>query len=414
MNLNAQIFAQAPEQKTRRDLDDMDFERVARGLIAFHPTVESIGPLLQRASREIPGLASQETVLRVYAHNPDSLFAISREVSTVRALLQPEGFIAQLPLNRAGEEALFNGDLDTADPATRYLCRQNERPSAIYIWGIFVNHRLAGGIALIMERLSSAKNRTASLYCKATSRKSENFFLTLGFRPEVIWREKILPELMQYRRNDEMPVCSGASKLRHALYDSVENPVQHLPEGTRLGVTVVHGLDDLLKVICIRAATYVAEQDCPLAEELDGNDFTATHLLGYVGAEPAGCLRIRYFAKFAKLERLAVISRFRQSRLAFHLIRAGIAFCRTKGYRRLYGQAEPRVVKLWEHFGFRPRTNEATLSFSGLEFIEGDLELAADPGALTSTSDPYVLVRPEGQWDRPGVLDRCARRSDDA
>jgi hypothetical protein len=218
MNLNAPLCAQAPEPKTRRDLDDMDFERVARGLIAFHPTVASIGPLLQRASREIPGLASQETVLRVYAHNPDSLFAISREASTVRAQLQPEGFIAQLPLNRAGEEALFSGELDTAAPDPRYLCRQSERPSAIYIWGIFINHRLAGGIALIMERLSSAKNRTAPLYCKATSRKSENFFLTLGFRPGVIWREKLLPELMQYQRSDETPELSPTGKLQHALY----------------------------------------------------------------------------------------------------------------------------------------------------------------------------------------------------
>jgi predicted GNAT family N-acyltransferase len=410
VNLNAQLCAQAAELNAGRDLDVMDFERVARGLIAFHPTVESIGPLLQRASLEIPGLATHETVLRVYSHNPDSLFAISRETSTVRALAQPEGFIAQLPLNRAGEEALFNGVLDTADPDTRYLCRQNERPSAIYIWGIFVSHRLAGGIALIMERLSSAKNRTAPLYCKATSEKSWNFFLTLGFRPGVIWRGEVLPELMQYRRAGQASESFDASDKARACYDTIADPVQRMPDGTSIGVTVVHRLDDLLKVFSIRAATYVAEQDCPHAEEFDGNDFTATHLLGYVGAEPAGCLRLRYFAEFAKLERLAVIARFRQSRLAFHLIRAGIAFCRAKGYRRLYGHTEPCVAKIWERFGFRTRTSEPTFSFSGLDFAEGDLELAADPQALTGHSNPYVLVRPEGQWNRLGVLDQSARR----
>jgi len=120
----------------------------------------------------------------------------------------------------------------------------------------------------------------------------------------------------------------------------------------------------------------------------------------------------RGFAEFAKLERLAVIRRFRHTRLAFSLIKAGIAFCQVKGYRKLYGNAEPRFVKLWERFGFRPRTADATFSFSSLEFVIGDLELPLHPEALTTQSDPYVLVRPEGQWARPGVLDRSTKTSE--
>lgn len=415
MNLSAPIHAQVVEAKASRDLDSMDFERVARGLIAFAPSVESIGPLLQRASLEIPGLAKLDMVLRVYGHNPDCLFAIARANNAIEAMREPGGFIAQLPLNRAGMRALFSGALDTADPDLRYLCRQNERPAAIYIWAIFVSHKLAGGIGLVMERLSSSKNRAAPLYCKATSDKSWNFFLTLGFHPGVIWHGHVLPELMEYRRAGTTRAAEGrtsnASGADRPLYDTVADPAQDFPEDNRLGITVVHRMDDLLKVLSVRAATYVVEQDCPHAEEFDGNDFTATHLLGYVGSEPAGCLRIRYFAEFAKLERLAVISRFRQTSLAFHLIKAGVEFCRAKGYRKFYGHAEPRVVKLWERFGFRPRTAEASFSFSNLEFVEGDLEVPLDPAALTSRSDPYVLVRPEGQWSKPGVLDQSARVS---
>jgi len=410
VNLNVPIRVQAAEPTVSRDLDSMDVERVARGLMAFHPAVESIGQLLHRASLEIPGLASLETVLRVYAHNPDCLFAFARAKSALDAMREPTGFIAQLPLNRAGMIALLTGEFDTADPDIQYLCRQNERPDAIYIWGIFVSHRLAGGIALVMERLSSIKNRAAPLYCKATSDKSWNFFLTLGFRTGVTWQGRMVPELMEYRRAlAAPPVTEPAAESDRAPYDTIDDPVQRRPAPHQLGITVVHRLDDLLKVLAIRAATYIAEQDCPLAEEFDGNDFTATHLLGFAGSEPAGCLRIRYFAEFAKLERLAVIERFRQTRLAFNLISAGLTFCRAKGYRRFYGHAEPRVVKLWERFGFRPRTAGATLSYSKLEFVEGDLELPADPEAFTSATDPYVLVRPEGQWSRPGVLDRSAQ-----
>ena len=30
--------------------------------------------------------------------------------------------------------------------------------------------------------------------------------------------------------------------------------------------------------------------------------------------------------------------------------------------------------------------------------------------AITLDSDPYVIIRPEGDWDRPGVLDMSAGR----
>jgi predicted GNAT family N-acyltransferase len=413
MNINVAVRAKDSVFDQRRDLDRMDFERVARGLITFHPAVETIASLLERARQQITGLATQETVLRVYAHNPDCLFAIARCDNAIDGFREPSGFIAQLPLNELGKEALFSGELDTADPDTKFLCRQNERPVAIYIWAIFTDHKLAGAIGLVMERLSSAKNRAAPLYCKATSEKSWNFFLTLGFQPGVIWHGALLPELLEYQRAVEIPAREPHSPRNgeRALYDTIDEPKQNFPARGELGVTVVHRIDELLKVFSVRAATFVAEQQCPYAEEFDGNDLTATHLLGYVGAEPAGCLRIRYFAEFAKLERLAVIPRFRRSQLAFHLIKAGIAFCRAKGYRKFYGHAEPRVVKLWERFGFKPRTKHATFSFSDIAFVEGDLDLPPNRDSLTRESDPYVLLRPEGQWGRPGVLDASADRS---
>ena len=61
-----------------------------------------------------------------------------------------------------------------------------------------------------------------------------------------------------------------------------------------------------LAAIAIRGAIYMAEQRCPFEEEFDGNDFSATHLICHKNGEPVGCMRIRYFAGFAKLERLAV------------------------------------------------------------------------------------------------------------
>src|ERR1700739_1083626 len=95
------------------------------------------------------------------------------------------------------------------------------------------------------------------------------------------------------------------------------------PDSRAITIRIARDPSDLMLVTAIRSAVYMAEQDCPYDEEFDGNDFAATHLIGYVGSEPAGCLRIRHFADFAKIERLAVRHEFRSTRLAFKLVRGG-------------------------------------------------------------------------------------------
>jgi len=71
-------------------------------------------------------------------------------------------------------------------------------------------------------------------------------------------------------------------------------------------VRIARDPNDLMLVTAIRSAVYLAEQDCPIEEEFDGNDLVAAHFIGFVGKEPAGCLRVRFFGEFAKVERLAV------------------------------------------------------------------------------------------------------------
>ena len=125
-----------------------------------------------------------------------------------------------------------------------------------------------------------------------------------------------------------------------------------------------------MRVTTIRSAVYMAEQECPYDEEFDGNDFSATHLIGYVGNEPAACLRIRYFADFVKMERLAVRHEFRKTRLAFKIVRAGIELCRAKGYRKIYGHSQKRLLNFWSRFGFRPFEGSKEFVFSDFDYVE--------------------------------------------
>ena len=190
----------------------------------------------------------------------------------------------------------------------------------------------------------------------------------------------------------------------------IERCANGVPAEPLKSIEVARTLDDVMQVISLRAAVYMAEQTCPYGEEFDGNDFCALHLIGRYDDEPAGCIRVRFFADFAKLERLAVRVEFRRSTLAFDLVRAGIELCRLKGYRRIYGHAQDRLVPFWKRFGAKPVEPKRPLTFSDFSYTEMLLETDPHPEALSLDSDPYVLIRPEGEWDRPGILERSARR----
>lgn len=168
--------------------------------------------------------------------------------------------------------------------------------------------------------------------------------------------------------------------------------------------------DAIAKVFALRSAVFMAEQNCPYDEEFDGNDFCGAHILGYVGRDPAAVLRVRYFADFAKIERLAVLPRFRRTLIAKVVVETGIELCRRKGYRKLYGHAQKRLTHFWSRFGFRPLNKNFPLIFSDHEYVEMYAELTPREDAITMMSDPYMILRPEGQWDVPGVLDRSADR----
>jgi predicted GNAT family N-acyltransferase len=175
-------------------------------------------------------------------------------------------------------------------------------------------------------------------------------------------------------------------------------------------VRIARDPNDLMTVFAIRSAVYLAEQDCPIDEEFDGNDLVAAHFLGFVGAEPAACLRVRFFGDFAKVERLAVRHQFRKSRVSFKLVQASVEYVKRKGFRKIYGQAQDRLVDFWAHFGAKPLPTQRPISFSDFSYTEMLLEIEPGPDAITLDSDPYVIIRPEGEWDQPGVLDRSATR----
>jgi predicted GNAT family N-acyltransferase len=175
--------------------------------------------------------------------------------------------------------------------------------------------------------------------------------------------------------------------------------------------SIVATHDALAKAFAIRSAVFISEQNCPYDEEFDGNDFCSTHVLGFIDGEPAGTMRLRWFSEFAKFERVCVLSRFRNTDLGRTMMKLSFAIARRKGYRKVYGHAQARLVPYWEKYGFKPIQKNVKLVFSDHEYVEVLCEIEADPEAITLASDPYIVLRPEGAWDEPGVLDSSAARA---
>jgi len=179
-----------------------------------------------------------------------------------------------------------------------------------------------------------------------------------------------------------------------------------------LTVSVVHTLNDMLHVMAVRTLVYMGEQGCPYDEEYDGNDFAgATHLILRCDEEPVGVVRLRWFSDFAKLERLAIREEFRGGPGLLMLVREAIALAERKGYRRMMGHVQMRVIPFWRrYFKGRMRENRPTFFFSDHDYVEMEMEIQPPSDAISIDSDPLVLIRPEGEWDRLGVLDLSASK----
>jgi predicted GNAT family N-acyltransferase len=192
----------------------------------------------------------------------------------------------------------------------------------------------------------------------------------------------------------------------------LKEPLEPIVLEPTIEVVVARTLDDLLRIAAIRAVVYMGEQRCPFDEEFDGNDFNgATHLIARADGEPVGVMRLRWFAEFAKIERFAVLGRERGGGVARALFKTAYDIAARKGYRLVLGYIQARLAPFMRRVGgVTVRPGRPRFVVSDHEYIEVERRLTPPADALTIDSDPLVLLRPEGLWDRPGVLDRSVNR----
>jgi predicted GNAT family N-acyltransferase len=377
----------------KHKLDELDARRVARHLVLFHPDDAGVADLMAKARPSIPGLGKTETIQNVLRHGFGQMFGVARKSKFNTTAPEGEGFILILPLNEIGLLQLALGTINGPDPDFRLLAKSNERPAGIYMWCVFAPGPLAAGMALFMEEMAAPRYTGVSLYSRPNTDLGIRFNETLGLTQGVQIGPIAAPNIWVFPRTPPVP-----------LYDSYKSGAgKH-----EIGITVARNFEDMMRVAAIRNVVYMGEQECPYFEEYDGNDLSATHLLAYIGDEPIGCLRLRFFADFAKLERLAIRKEFRKSRAAFQLVRAAFKFCQKKGYQRIYAHSQTRLVDFWKRFGFRVLEGGKSFVFSGFDYVEVVADFERDADSVTIGDDPYLIIRPEGRWHLSGVLEQSA------
>jgi predicted GNAT family N-acyltransferase len=377
-------------------LDQLDPARIAKHLVMFQPTEKVVEEILAKARLSIPGIAETEEVLKIVRFNPICIMALARKSKFDPQAPVAEGFVAILPLNDLGLQTLALGYFDATSPDLRLLAQPDERPAGLYMWAVYAPGPVAAGIALFLEKMSTPQYAGVNLYSRSTTDAGRRYHEVLGLTEGVQIGSIWAPQLWIFPRKPEPP-----------LYDTY---VRGQAAG-KMGITIARTFEDLSRVIAIRSAVYIGEQECPYDEEYDGNDLAATHLIAYIGDEPAGCLRARFFADFAKIERLAVRKEFRKTRAAFQLVNAALKLCQKKGYRRAYGHSQTRLVNFWGRFGFRTFEGAKSFVFSDFDYVELAADLEPDADAVRIGSDPYAIIRPEGRWHLPGILERSASRA---
>jgi GNAT superfamily N-acetyltransferase len=174
------------------------------------------------------------------------------------------------------------------------------------------------------------------------------------------------------------------------------------PQQAGYAIKVVRDFEDMAKVFAIRGSACFSDPEHLYAKHFDGNDFSSTHLLGFIDGEPVGTIRIRYFSDFTRIERLTVRPTHRRSRISFRLAKAAFAWCRDKGYRTVGGVARSELIPFWTMLGFRLTEGKEPIYIYGLPHFDITLKLDAVPQAMSHMTDTMVLLRSEGRWHQEG------------
>jgi predicted GNAT family N-acyltransferase len=123
-----------------------------------------------------------------------------------------------------------------------------------------------------------------------------------------------------------------------------------MPATNEIKVSRITDPESLEKVFAIRREVFVGEQNCPPELEWEFEE-ESNHFLAMVDGEPAGACRWRKTDKGYKLERFAVLSKFRGFGVGQAMVQAVLDDLPSDA-DYIYLHAQIQAVPLYLKFGF--------------------------------------------------------------
>lgn len=110
---------------------------------------------------------------------------------------------------------------------------------------------------------------------------------------------------------------------------------------------------DIATCLDLRRRVFIEEQGVPLADEIDGRDGQATHLLARLDGRAVGTARLLEEGDTGKIGRVCVLEEARGRGLGAALIRAAVAeFGRRPAIRRVKLGAQTHALGFYARLGF--------------------------------------------------------------
>jgi len=109
-------------------------------------------------------------------------------------------------------------------------------------------------------------------------------------------------------------------------------------------------LTDLEKAFAIRRQVFCVEQNVSEDFEMDEFDNIATHILAFIDDKPVATARWRFTTEGAKMERFAVLKKYRAKGVGEALVKYTLDKLKDNDF--IYLNAQESVIKFYEKYGF--------------------------------------------------------------
>jgi predicted GNAT family N-acyltransferase len=117
--------------------------------------------------------------------------------------------------------------------------------------------------------------------------------------------------------------------------------------------------DDLALCHALRRIVFIEEQNVPEAEEVDGRDAGALHLLARLDGQPVGCARLLVMGDTGKIGRVCVLQEYRGQGIGVALIQSALEVLRAQpGVLRAKLGSQTHAIGFYEKLGFTAQGSE--------------------------------------------------------